>query len=101
MNTPAERVAVIVLSHNKCRDTLECLGSVGRLAFEAYDLVVVDNGSDDGSPDAVAAAFPHAEIIAVLATDTACSTHLWATLVQPLGNGISGERGIWSSWELR
>ena len=31
------------------------------------------------------------------ATEIACSTHIRATLVQPLGSGITGERSIQAS----
>jgi GT2 family glycosyltransferase len=59
----APRVAVIVLSWNGREDTLACLGSVSRSTYRPLDLVCVDNGSSDGSADAVAAAFPEARLV--------------------------------------
>lgn len=58
-----ESLAVIVLSYNKRDLTLRCLESVRRLAYRPEIVVVVDNGSTDGSADAVAAAFPEVRLV--------------------------------------
>lgn len=55
---PAPRVAAIVLNYNGREVTLETLSSLVALDYPAVDLVVVDNGSSDGSREAVAAAYP-------------------------------------------
>ncbi len=52
------RVAAIVLNYNGRDVTLEALASLGRMDYPACDLVVVDNGSTDGSFQAIAEAFP-------------------------------------------
>jgi len=54
------RVAVVVLSWNRREDTLACLRS---LAGEPASVVVVDNGSSDGSAEAVRREFPEAVLI--------------------------------------
>ena len=54
------RVAAIVLSWNGRDDTLACVRS---LAGEGAKVIVVDNASEDGSADAVAAEFPTVELI--------------------------------------
>jgi GT2 family glycosyltransferase len=43
------RVAIIILNWNGLTDTLECLESLSRLDYPAYEMMVVDNGSTDGS----------------------------------------------------
>jgi glycosyltransferase involved in cell wall biosynthesis len=43
------KVYVVVLNWNNWRDTLECLESVCRLDYPAFEVVVCDNGSTDGS----------------------------------------------------
>jgi GT2 family glycosyltransferase len=58
------RVAVVVLSWNGRDDTLACLRSLREVTYEPRSLVVVDNGSSDGSPDAVRDAFPEVELLA-------------------------------------
>ncbi|HXH14064.1 MAG TPA: glycosyltransferase family 2 protein [Alphaproteobacteria bacterium] len=43
------RVAVIVLNWNGWRDTVECLESLQQIRYPDYQIIVVDNGSTDGS----------------------------------------------------
>jgi GT2 family glycosyltransferase len=52
------KVAAVVLNYNGKEVTLETLASLRGLRYGQVDLVVVDNGSTDGSWDAVAAAYP-------------------------------------------
>lgn len=61
--TPASGVAVVVLSWNGRDDTLGCLASLAEVAYARLDVVVVDNGSTDGSAEAVEAGFPDALVI--------------------------------------
>lgn len=56
MTTPS--VAAIVLSYNGRDITLQALASLSALSYPRYDLIVVDNGSTDGTAEAIAAAFP-------------------------------------------
>jgi GT2 family glycosyltransferase len=56
-------VAVVVLSWNGREDTLACLGSLGQASCPRLDVVVVDNGSSDGSKEAVAAEHPDVAIV--------------------------------------
>ena len=56
-------VAAVVLSWNGREDTLACLRSLAEVTYPELDVIVVDNGSRDGSPDAVAAAFPDVQLI--------------------------------------
>jgi GT2 family glycosyltransferase len=57
------RVAIVVLSWNGCDDTLACLSSLAAVTYEPISVVVVDNGSRDGTVDAVRAAFPSVELL--------------------------------------
>jgi GT2 family glycosyltransferase len=51
-------VTIIILNWNGRDDTLACLASLARLDYAAHQIVVVDNGSTDGSAAALRAAFP-------------------------------------------
>jgi hypothetical protein len=51
-------VAAIVLNYNGREVTLQALASLTALDHRPLEIVVVDNGSTDGSYEAVAAAFP-------------------------------------------
>lgn len=63
--TGAPEVAVIVVNWNTRALTERCLRSVLRHARCArLELIVVDNGSGDGSAAALAAAFPQARLVA-------------------------------------
>lgn len=52
------RVAIVVLNWNGWRDTLECLASLEKLNYPNYEVVVVDNGSTDGSQTMIRDAYP-------------------------------------------
>lgn len=53
----------IVLSWNGREDTLRCLDSLTRAEHEELRVVCVDNGSSDGSQDAVRQRFPQVQLI--------------------------------------
>ena len=43
------KIAIIVLNWNKWQDTIECLESVYQIKYPNYDVILVDNGSEDES----------------------------------------------------
>ena len=49
------KVAIIVLNWNGWRDTIECLESLQRITYPNYQIIVVDNGSTDGSMEKIKA----------------------------------------------
>ena len=49
------RVAVIVVNWNGWRHTIECLESLRRMTYPSFEVIVVDNGSSDGSVDYIKA----------------------------------------------
>jgi GT2 family glycosyltransferase len=48
-------VAVVVLNWNNWKDTIECLESLLRIEYPRYRVLVVDNGSTDGSVEKIKA----------------------------------------------
>ena len=56
-------VYVIVLNWNRWPDTAECLQSCRGLTYPRYRLLLVDNGSTDGSEARLRALFPDLEIL--------------------------------------
>lgn len=58
-------VTIIVLSWNRRDDTLACLESLRQATLDGASILVVDNGSKDGTVEAVAAAFPDVRVIAL------------------------------------
>lgn len=57
------RVHVIILNWNGREDTLECVASCREVSYPGLRLLVVDNGSTDGSEAALRARFPDLEIL--------------------------------------
>lgn len=59
------RVAIVILTYHGLADTLACLRSLMALDYppDAFELVIVDNASTDGTPAAVRAAFPGVHVI--------------------------------------
>jgi len=51
------RVAIVVLTWNGKALTMECLESLASLAYGNVEVIVVDNGSSDGTTDAVRKAY--------------------------------------------
>lgn len=51
-------VAAIVLNWNGLEDTIACLTSLRQVSYPNYRVIVVDNGSTDGSPGEIARLFP-------------------------------------------
>jgi GT2 family glycosyltransferase len=58
------RVAVVVMTHNRAGELLETLARLTRLP-EQPPVLVVDNGSHDGTAEAVRSRFPSVEVLAL------------------------------------
>ncbi|HDK02609.1 MAG TPA: glycosyltransferase family 2 protein [Gammaproteobacteria bacterium] len=61
--SPKPAVAVIVLNWNGWRDTVSCLDALERLEYPRREVIVVDNGSTDGSVDHIRAVFPTVRLL--------------------------------------
>ncbi len=57
-------VYVVTLTWNRRQDTIDCLASLTRMTYPNYQVLVVDNASSDGTPDAIRDLFPEAELLA-------------------------------------
>src|SRR5437870_3130873 len=58
-------VTILVLSWNNRECTLECVDSLERARLDGATILVVDNGSTDGSAEAVRARFPRVQVLAL------------------------------------
>jgi GT2 family glycosyltransferase len=56
-------VYVIVLNWNGKDDTVECLDSLMKMSYPNFRVVVVDNGSTDGSIEVFKSRFPEVELV--------------------------------------
>jgi len=59
----APRVSAVVLSYNRCEETLTCLASLARQSCPNLEPVVLDNGSKDDSVAAIRREFPEFRLI--------------------------------------
>jgi len=57
------RVCIVVLSWNRREDTLECLRSLAQITDPEPILILVDNGSSDGTSEAVKEEFPGIDLL--------------------------------------
>src|SRR3954471_3364375 len=60
--TGDSRVAVVMITHNRSGEVMRTLDELARLP-ERPRIVVVDNASDDGTDESVAARFPTVEVL--------------------------------------
>ena len=58
MTKSRDRVVVLVLTYNQREVTLRCLASLRQAGGPAFQVLVWDNGSSDGTADAVRRAYP-------------------------------------------
>jgi len=61
---PSPLVYIIILTWNHWELTFRCLSSVLRITYPNYQVVIVDNGSRDGTVDFIREKFPMIKIIA-------------------------------------
>lgn len=59
----APRVSAIVLTWNSGADIVECLDHLAASDYPVLDVIVVDNGSTDGTPQRVRELFPHLTLL--------------------------------------
>lgn len=59
----ASKVAIIILNWNQEEETSECLSSLRKLDYKNYEVIVVDNGSADGSAERIKQKFSEIVLI--------------------------------------
>lgn len=57
------KVSIVILTLDNYSDTDECLQSLRKLDYPNYDVVLVDNGSNDGTPARVRARYSNVTVI--------------------------------------
>ena len=50
---PAPKVSIILLNWNGWKDTIECLKSLFQIHYPDFDVIIVDNASEDGSVEKI------------------------------------------------
>lgn len=62
-NQEFPKVSAIVLSFNRCDETLGCLASLTRQTYGNVEITILDNGSKDDSVDAIRREYPGLKLI--------------------------------------
>jgi len=62
-NVKEPRVFIIIINWNQQEDTIRCLNSLKSLDYKNRNVVLIDNGSVDGSPDRIKEQFPQITLI--------------------------------------
>lgn len=57
------KVSIVILNWNGIRDTIECLNSLKHITYTNHEIILVDNGSTDGSVEQLKKTYPEIEII--------------------------------------
>jgi hypothetical protein len=57
------KICIVILNWNGFDETAACLWSLRRVEYGNYEVILVDNGSTDGSPDEIARRFPEVHMI--------------------------------------
>jgi GT2 family glycosyltransferase len=61
----APLVMVVVLNWNGLNETRSCLDALGGVTYPRVEIIVVDNGSTDGSVDALRAEYPQVRLLSL------------------------------------
>ena len=62
-NSKWSKASIVVLNWNRKNLTVTCLKSLEKLTYPNYNVIVVDNGSTDGSQDLIKEKFPYVTLI--------------------------------------
>lgn len=57
------KVSIIILTWNGINHIVDCLESVQKSTYLDYEIIVVDNGSKDGTPEMISKKFPQVKLI--------------------------------------
>ncbi len=60
---PRPKVSIVILNWNGKKDSIECLESLKSISCENLEIIVVDNGSSDGSQEYIEKNYPHIILI--------------------------------------
>lgn len=57
------QVSIVLLNWNQLDLTIDCLNSLAKITYPNYEIILVDNGSTDGSPIIIKSLYPDVQII--------------------------------------
>jgi GT2 family glycosyltransferase len=63
MATNVPKVCAVVITYNQREQALACLRTLSGVTYTAWTVLLVDNGSTDGTAEVVAKSFPHVHML--------------------------------------
>src|SRR5574340_1139813 len=63
MDTIMEKVAIVIPTHNNKRTIIECLEFIMKDDYDNIEIIVIDDGSWDGTTNAITAEYPSVKVI--------------------------------------
>jgi len=99
MSSPA-RVTVVIATRNRCEELLRTLGLLAALP-EQPPVIVVDNGSGDGSAAAAARCFPGVEVVALARNAGAAARNVGVRQARTPYVAFSDDDSWWQAGALR
>ncbi|MBU4446664.1 glycosyltransferase, partial [bacterium] len=56
-------VSIIIPTYNRKNEVLDCLASLYKLNYNNFEVIVIDNGSNDSTSEAIKKYFPSVNLI--------------------------------------
>ena len=63
MNSKLPGLTIGILTYNRCTEVLKTLAHVSQLDYPELEVLLIDNGSRDGTAEQVGRHFPHVRIV--------------------------------------
>jgi len=63
INTRNKRVSIILLTYNNNKDLAECIPSIFNQTYKDFELMIIDNGSTDGTIEFIKTNYPEIKLI--------------------------------------
>ncbi len=58
-----KRARIILISYNSKNDLIECIPSLKNQTYPNYEIIVVDNGSTDNTPELIKSEYPNIKLV--------------------------------------
>lgn len=63
MKKESPKIFILILNWKNKEDTIKCVDSVKKINYPSFEIVLIDNGSDDGSVEAFQTLFPEIPLL--------------------------------------
>ena len=100
MNAPSPLLSVVVASYNRWPLVAETIESALAQTMEGAEIILVDDGSTDGTADEVEARYPTVRVVRQENTERGAAYNHGARASTGAYIGVLGSDDIWEPWHL-